>query len=173
MPDETTGRAVPPFVPHFRVPAPVIAESQAFFRDRGAHRLEGTGLWTGRPGADGWVDIARLVVPEQVAETSEFGCHVELTPHAHYTLPDLLEAGELFYARIHSHPGRAYHSATDDANEVITQQGAVSIVVPRFARAPIELTACAIYYLEHGRGWCRLAAAGVRERFIITARQGE
>lgn len=169
MADERPARRVPDFVPRLRIPRAVIDASEAFLRDRGALEHEGTALWTGRPATDGWVDIARLVIPEQVAVTTEFGCHVELTPEAHYTLPDLLEPGELYYVRIHSHPGRAYHSRTDDSNHVITQEGALSIVVPDFAKAPIDLAACAVYFLEHGRGWCRLASADILMRFLVTA----
>jgi hypothetical protein len=167
MADERMVRSAPEFVPRFLIPKTVLQASEAFLRERGEHEYEGTALWTGRPAADGWVEIARLIVPEQVAQTSEFGCHVELTAEAHYTLPDLLEPGELYYARIHSHPDRAYHSKTDDTNQVITQEGAISVVVPNFARERLELVSCAIYFLEHGRGWRRLAPTDIRDRFRI------
>jgi hypothetical protein len=158
---------LPASVPVFRVPATVLVQSQDFLRERGSKQLEGTALWAGEPEEDGGVRITRLIVPAQVAESTEFGSYVELTPRAHYTLPDLLAEGELFYARIHSHPGRAYHSSTDDANRVITQNGAISIVVPDFARATLDLARCAIYYLEHGRGWLPLTPVQVNQHFRV------
>jgi hypothetical protein len=93
---------------------------------------------------------------------------VELTERAHYTLTDNLVSGELFYARIHSHPGKAFHSETDDENGVISHQGAISIVVPYFAADPIDLRHCAIYRLEHRRGWLPISTAQVGRMFRVT-----
>ena len=113
------------------------------------------------------MQITRVLVPEQIAETTEFGSYVELTQHAHYTLPDLLEPGELIYSRIHSHPGRAFHSATDNANKVITHRGAISIVVPNFARETLTLARCAIFYLEHGTGWQPFTSEQSKKHFLV------
>lgn len=155
---------------HFKVPQCVLDESRSFLRHRGAQGFEGTALWAGYAG-DGIspVQIERLIVPEQVATTTELGAAVDLTERAHLTLPDLLHHGERFFARIHSHPGRAYHSEKDDANEVISHQGAISIVVPYFARDPIALERCAIYRLEHGRGWLPLTSDDIGVLFQVTA----
>jgi hypothetical protein len=163
---------LPSYVPIFHVAATVLQESQEFLRDRGRRRLEGTALWAGEPGDGGSVRITRLIVPEQLAESTEFGSYVELTRRAHYTLPDMLAPGELFYSRIHSHPGRAYHSSTDDANRVITHRGAISIVVPDFARAPLELSRCAIYFLEHGLGWVPFTPVQIGLHFRVEALAG-
>lgn len=151
----------------YLVPQQVLDDSRTFFRSRGADNYEGTALWAGCPADAGVVAITRLVVPEQVAETTPFGARVDLTARAHYTLTDLLHPGELFYARIHSHPGRAFHSERDDANQVLSHQGAISIVVPYFARSPIRLPDCAVYKLEHGRGWLPLDPQVVRATFTV------
>ncbi|HWZ61127.1 MAG TPA: Mov34/MPN/PAD-1 family protein [Gemmatimonadaceae bacterium] len=151
----------------YLVPQRVLDDARHFFRERGGHGFEGTGLLAGRS-VEGVVQITRLVVPEQVAFAGEYGCAVDLTPHAHYTLPDLLTDGEQFYARIHSHPARAYHSDRDNANEVLSHEGAISIVVPHFARDPISLDGCAIYELSHERGWVRLRSRIINTRFRVT-----
>lgn len=155
--------------PRFLVPSSVLVEARRFFRARGVERCEGTALLVGSPAGDGLVQITRLFIPDQVAQPEELGACVELTPEAHYTLPDNLNPGELFYARIHSHPGRAYHSATDESNAVLTHEGAISIVVPDFAAEPIDLErTAAVFRLTHGRGWGRMSPSEVRGTFTVT-----
>jgi hypothetical protein len=149
------------------IPQAVLDDCRAFFQERGREGCEGTGLLAGYNVAE-QAQISRFIIPEQRCIKTAFGVSVELTERAHYTLTDLLRSGERFYARIHSHPRRAYHSGTDDENEVLTHRGAISIVVPFFAREPILLSHCAIYRLEHGSGWLRLSAAEVDDLFEVT-----
>lgn len=152
----------------YSVPQAVLDDTRSFLRERGLERCEGTALWVGRPGpSDGEVDITRVFVPEQVCLKTPDGVAVRLTEEAHYTLTDHLEVGERFYCRVHSHPKEAYHSETDDANAVITHQGAISVVVPFFARKPLRLEGCAVYRLEHGRGWLPLAEAEIARTFEV------
>ena len=152
-------------ITHYTVPNRVLKEARVFFRARGAERHEGTALLAGHHLLPGAAVITRLVIPDQIAETTAWGARVDLTPEAHYTLTDLLLPGENYFARIHSHPGRAYHSERDDANQILTHQGAISIVVPNFARDPIVLTCCAVYRLEHGRGWLPLDGTAIEQLF--------
>lgn len=156
----------------FLLPDRLLREARHFFQDRGAEGCEGTALLVGRP-ENGDVRLTRLFIPEQrcIKERlpdGRIGLLVELTEHAHYTLTDTLASGELFYARIHSHPGEAFHSVTDDDNGVITHRGALSIVIPYFAVAPIDLQRCAIFRLEHGRGWLSLDADEIGRTFEVT-----
>lgn len=152
----------------YHVPRHVLDGSRSFLRERGLQGCEGTALWIGTPGAsENEVDISRVFVPDQVCIKTPGGVGVELTDEAHYTLTDNLGPGEQFYCRIHSHPKRAYHSRRDDANGVITHQGAISIVVPYFAREPLRLERCALYQLKHGRGWLPLSKAEIQRRFEV------
>ncbi len=153
-------------LPGFVVRRSVIDETERFLRERGERGLEAMALWAGRGGPKIPV-ISRVIVPEQVAVSDEWGCSVDLTEHAHFTLPDLLNPGELFFARVHSHPAQAYHSGRDDANEVISHQGAISIVVPDFCRDGIVLPRCAVYCLLHGVGWVEIPSYAVRRLFEV------
>ncbi|MBX9460687.1 MAG: hypothetical protein KL785_05895 [Brevundimonas sp.] len=42
--------------------------------------------------------------------------------------------------QVHTHPGAAYHSATDDAFPLIHTPGYLSLVIPRFATGPADFT---------------------------------
>lgn len=149
------------------VPQGILDESRAFFQARGVDGYEGTALWVGRP-VNSEVEILRLVVPDQVADSSEFGARVDLTPHAHYTLTDHLTPDERFYVRIHAHPREAYHSYRDDQNPILTHEGALSIVVPYFARDPIVFERCAVYRYERRIGWLRLDSRTLQDVFRVT-----
>ena len=152
----------------YRVPQRVLDTSHELLYACGLDGNEGTALWIGQPVADrNIVDITRLFIPEQIPIKTAVGVAVDLTERAHFTLTDHLAPGELFYCRIHSHPHDAYHSARDDANGVITHQGAISIVVPNFARDPLRLAHCAVYQLTHGKGWLPLSSAEVDRRFRV------
>lgn len=148
------------------VPLDILGQTRDFLYQCGLEGNEGMVLWIGRVSGDD-VKITRVFVPEQVATRSQFGVAVDLTERAHYTLPDELKSGERFFVRVHSHPRSAFHSARDDANAVITHQGALSIVVPNFAVAPMDLDQCAIYRLEHGKGWMRLSPNAVLRIFEV------
>lgn len=148
------------------VPQHLLDESRSFLYSRGLEGCEGTALWVGRP-LRSEVLLTRLFIPEQICIKTAYGIGVELTEQAHYTLTDTLGSNERFYVRIHSHPKEAFHSKRDDENEVITHQGALSIVVPNFASDPIDLKQCAIYRLEHECGWLRLSLENIVKVFKV------
>ncbi len=154
-------------IQRYVTPQMVLNDCRTFLQERGREGCEGTGLLAGYKLAT-HVRVSRFIAPEQRCIKSAFGVSVELTEQAHHTLIDLLLPDERFYARIHSHPRRAYHSEMDDGNGVLTHQGAISIVVPFFARDPILLPHCAIYRLKHGSGWLQLDVAEVTDLFEIT-----
>jgi hypothetical protein len=152
----------------FVVPQALLDESRGFFQARGAQGFEGTALWVGR--AEGpEIKVVRLFVPDQIARSDEFGACVDLTARAHYTLTDHLVGDERFVVRIHAHPREAYHSARDDENAVLTHEGALSVVVPYYARDPIQLERCAVYRYGRRRGWVQLDIQTIREVFRVVS----
>lgn len=59
-------------------------------------------------------------------------------------------------AQVHSHPNRAYHSEADDAWAIVRHAGALSLVLPQFAReATVEnfLSLAATYVLSTRNRW--------------------
>lgn len=145
---------VPQAVRH-TVPEALLRDTRDFLFERGLGGCEGMALWVGEPDGDK-VKLSRLLVPEQICTRTEFGVAVDMTERAHLTLLDHVAPHERLYVRVHSHPGRAYHSERDDENLVLTHHGALSVVVPDFARQPLNLDHCAVYRLHQGRGWLRL-----------------
>jgi hypothetical protein len=142
------------------ITASALEHAREFFEDRGSHGWEGTGMFACRLDGAGWWVTDRFVAPDQRAQSVDKGCWVEVTATGKRQLATELRLGELFVARIHSHPGVAFHSDTDDRNPALTFDGAFSIVAPYFGLGLRHgLSSCAIYRLEAGR-WNRLQEGG-------------
>lgn len=66
-------------------------------------------------------------------------------------------------AQLHTHPGGAFHSGTDDHWPVVSQPGFLSIVIPDFATGPVSLERAWVGLLDEGGRWCRVGAEAVIE----------
>jgi hypothetical protein len=158
---------VPPTLRRFTVPRQVLADTRTMLAESGDHGLEAIVVWIGRPADDEHAEVLWAVRPRQFAYRSEDGLAVEVRPDDLLELIRSLPEGTAILARVHTHPSEAYHSALDDTNMLISHQGAVSVVVPAFARDPIELERCSVNVLDHDRGWLELTSSEIRERFEI------
>ena len=64
-------------------------------------------------------------------------------------------------AQVHTHPGAAFHSDTDDHWPLISQPGFISIVIPDFARGPVSLEGAWIGVLGGDGRWHHVAIEDV------------
>jgi proteasome lid subunit RPN8/RPN11 len=75
--------------------------------------------------------------------------------------------------QVHSHPGEAFHSETDDKCSLIGKVGAISVVVPNFAKG-ITLrnfvSKAAFFYLVPSGDWALATPAQVKQHVRIQAR---
>lgn len=143
------------------VPQRVLDDARLFFEDRGTFGLEGTAMI--KSGAS-----LELVVPRQNARRDAYGhVNVEVPREGQLDLAAALGPDDLYVARIHSHPGDAFHSTADDANPVICFEGGLSIVVPYFGLGLRRgLDACAVYVFGNG-SWCEVEPGPARARWIV------
>jgi len=143
------------------IAAGVLDAARYFFERRGTEGCEGTALIAGVPGQA----ASRLIIPDQKAVPAPYAS-VTITAAGELQLAMALPDSELYVARIHSHPGRAFHSQADHDNPVLTHEGALSIVVPWFGLGlRLGLGACAVY--EHSRGiWTALPAGPERDDLV-------
>lgn len=139
----------------------VLGDARTFFEDRGTFGLEGTAMIKSGASLD-------LVVPRQNARRNAYGhVNVEVPREGQLDLAAALGPDDLYVARIHSHPGDAFHSAADDANPVISFDGGLSIVVPYLGLGLRRgLDACAIYLFGNGN-WSELEPGPIRDRWIV------
>lgn len=144
------------------VDARLLDEARTFFEDRGALGCEGTAMIAARG-----LTANRLVIPDQRATPAPH-CSVEVTLAGKLELASALDPDERYVSRIHSHPGLAFHSPTDDANPALTHEGALSIVVPFFGLGLRHgLAACAILVVRNGR-WVDVGAGPARDALVTT-----
>ncbi len=141
------------------IPEGILTRAREFFEGAGSEGLEGTALIAGIS-VNGDQRGTHLVVPHQVAQRRA-GCSVEVTKQGKLQLASSLAGGEVYIARIHSHPGEAFHSGTDNSNLVVTAEGSWSIVVPFYGLGLRRgLEACAIFRFVAGR-WRQLSSTEV------------
>lgn len=146
-------------VQEINVPRSIAKDIHEFLRERGTLGIEAVGFWAGVREGNGF-DVRAPIIPNQDAESSEHGLAVMIGSQALFDMNVLLHKnGWLLIAQIHSHPGRAYHSSTDDAYSVVTRVGGLSIVVPEFAAGSLDPRSWAVHRLDERARWQRVPAA--------------
>ena len=141
------------------VPRRLIDHGNELLRRSGARGFEALVLWAGRrrAGDPDVIDVELVLMPEQRGVRGGDGVAVIVDGDALFEMNVMLnERGLRLFAQVHSHPGEAYHSETDDRYSVVTARGGISIVVPDFARDPFSVEACAVYRLEDGGVWAEV-----------------
>ena len=143
------------------MPAFVLDEVREHLEEAGAAGAEATGYLVAGPDR-----VARhAIFPDQVAGRAP-DCWVAVTDRGRTELALALGDDETYAARVHSHPGPAFHSATDDRNPGLRHEGALSIVVPYFGLGlRAGLRRCAVF-VRRARRWVELAPGPDRDEVI-------
>ena len=144
-----------------RIPRDVLVVAEATFLANGAGGLETTAMLR----ANNAGMVTGIVVPDQVANPAPC-CWVEVTRKGKLELAAALEPDEIYVARIHSHPGAAFHSATDDRNPSLTYEGALSIVVPNFGAGLASGLEDSAVYRRSDRRWVELPPGAERDAYV-------
>ncbi|MCU0421654.1 MAG: Mov34/MPN/PAD-1 family protein [Bacteroidia bacterium] len=153
-----------------RINLPVSCVSFLYqhFRNSGAKGLECVGLLAGRYTSDTEFEICEAIIPTHKAYNLEGGLLYSVGEEELHRINVLLYEKQLsLVSQIHTHPGRAYHSETDDAYPILATVGGLSIVVPDFAYGKFELSAWAVYRLKKDTGWTRLSTKEVSKLITI------
>lgn len=144
----------------YRLNRRLLAETYAYFRGCGRGRRECQVLWVspwGNPGT-----ITKAVHPEHEAHVGGFVLDDRWLNDFWLTL-----ARESLGIRIqvHTHPGDAFHSPTDDAFPIIHTTGFLSLVIPNFALGPIDFEDAYLAEIQADGRWREVPIA---ERIILT-----
>lgn len=109
----------------------VISDTLDILRTGGRRGEERVALWLAKAGARTPTEVVEVYEPDQIAEIDFF----KLPPESMRALMSHLSSPRRrIAAQIHTHPGRAYHSDADAAWAVVRHVGALSLVLPAFAR---------------------------------------
>lgn len=139
----------------FVIPLGIIHDTIAFLRRVGSEGCEGFVLWSGNTVGRDRFEFRSAIIPEQRAMVTEHGLLVTVEGKALFEVNKAVhERGEILAAQVHSHPTTAYHSPTDDTFPLVTLVGALSVVIPDFARhAPADVEQWAWYRLSKRAEW--------------------
>jgi hypothetical protein len=135
-------------VARYTLPAQMLEDTFAHLRLCGSGRRECQALWVSP-----WADPERLsgvVHPRHAA--SAVGFQVEEVWLNHFWT-QLADDGLGVRVQVHTHPGPAYHSATDDAFPLIHTPGFLSLVIPRFAQGPVGFADAFLAEIQPDGGW--------------------
>ena len=150
-----------------RVPRRCADIVHAHMRKVGRDGFEGLGLWAGRQSGDTFT-VEEAIIPEQKHIRTEDGvCVITGAEELHRLNVWLYRKGLSLIAQIHSHPGRAYHSDTDDRYAVAATVGCFSLVIPDFARGPFQIERLASYRLDVSGAWRGIGASQAARMIAI------
>lgn len=142
----------------YQLPRLLLEQTFGHFRSCGMGRRECQALWVG-PWAHPQV-ITEVVHPRHSASPVGFQLDSEW-------LSDFwmrLSAEELgIRVQCHTHPGAAYHSATDDAFPILHTPGFLSLVIPRFATGPVGFDAAFLARIDEQGRWHEVGIADLLE----------
>jgi hypothetical protein len=150
-----------------RVPRNCAEAVHAHLRKVGHQGFEGLGLWAGTQTGDLFT-VQEAVIPAQKHIRTEDGvCVITEAQELHRLNVWLYRSKLSLIAQIHSHPGRAYHSSTDDQYAVATTVGCFSLVMPDFATGPFAIERLASYRLDAAGTWRGIVASRAARMITI------
>jgi hypothetical protein len=138
-----------------RVDEELLVYTHATLREYSGADVEAMVLWAGRMSGPAAFEVSAVKVPAQRALRTDSGLAVIIDSDELHRLNVWLYQHNLrLIAQLHTHPAAAFHSETDDAIPVVATRGALSLVVPDFARGPADIETYAVYRLAEDDTWC-------------------
>jgi hypothetical protein len=141
-------------VREFEIPGQLIDETLNRLSEAGRHGHEAFVVWGGRLEQGGnRLRFTIAVSPPQTPISTDEGLLVVVDGSALFEVNrTMYKNGAILAGQVHSHPTEAYHSDTDDHFPLVTLVGALSLVIPDFARGGLA---------SYERwAWYRLASYG-------------
>lgn len=151
-------------VHELQIPDLVLAPTLEFLAEKGQHGQEGFVVWGGCHIDDHTLRFTSCYVPEQTAHDTPEGLLVVVKGEALFRMNQAFyERGEIAAGQVHTHPTDAYHSSTDDHFPLVTLRGALSLVIPDFAKDGLDgMDRWAWYRLRELGQWHPAADSGTR-----------
>jgi len=148
------------------IPRVVLDRTACFLRQMGEEGKEGMVFWGGVEVPQGPIFVTTCFVP-QISRASPGSVTIN-TPEGAKVISEARRRGLEIVAQVHSHPGSAFHSSTDDECAFSYSKRFLSIVVPNFGRDGMEpLTICCIMSYEGHKKWYKHSFEEIQRNFVI------
>ena len=143
-----TAASVPVAGPAYRVPLAVLRETFAELRRCGAGRRECQVLWT-----SGWANVGAIdTMVHPVHRARGDGFELDGAWLTEFWL-QLARENAGVRVQVHTHPGEAFHSPTDDAWPIVHSPGFLSLVIPDFAQGAVGFDGAYLTELQLDGSW--------------------
>ena len=144
----------------YSLPRTMLDETFAHFRACGRGERECQSLWLSSwvtPGA-----LARVVHSKHVAHEGGYVVDDAWLNEFWLMLADLNMGVRV---QVHTHPGAAFHSPSDDAHPIIHRTGFLSLVIPNFAMGPVGFDDAYLTEIQADGRWKEVPIAA---RLVVT-----
>lgn len=145
-----------------RCPQSCLEETLRHLRVGGLENCETMVLWLGTI-RDGCAEVHEVYRPEQKVDFDYF----HIPPESmRAVMKRIRQTRFQILAQVHSHPEEAFHSRADDTWAIVRHVGAVSLVIPYFARDTVAETfgvQAASYRLDASDSWQKVRFSDVVE----------
>jgi hypothetical protein len=132
----------------YRLPRRMLDETFATLRCCGAGERECKLYWL-----SSWRDLDQLV---EVAHPEHDSSRYGLTIHDKWITKfwnELVDREMGVRVQVHTHPGAAFHSPTDDAFPLIHDAGFLSLVIPDFAQGEVSFGGAYLTEIQRDGRW--------------------
>lgn len=133
---------------HYRLPLMLLARTFAYFRECGAGRRECQVLWVSPWSAP--ETITQVVHGQHRAHVGGFELN---DTWLHQFWMKLAHTDSGIRVQVHTHPGEAFHSATDDAYPIVHSAGFLSLVIPNFAQGRVGFDDAHLTEIQRDGRW--------------------
>lgn len=116
------------------VPAQLVADTFAIFRDCGGGRRECVTYWLGPADTSDTVD--EVIHPKHTSMDGGYQIDDQWLTTFWFALARRRRSVRV---QVHTHPREAFHSLTDDAWALIDTPGFLSLVIPQYGLGPVGL----------------------------------
>lgn len=140
-----------------QVKVAALADTLRFLHQSGQRRSEGVVLWLGKRNAQ-YSTVTHVYQPIHRAAADFF----RIPKEGMANLMQYMDTHEVsVIAQVHSHPQEAFHSRADDEWAIVRHLGALSIVLPDFARDTNTanfMDLAATFRLDARNKWVRIGS---------------
>ena len=119
----------------FSIPKAVLVETFSIFRSCGNGLRECQVLWT-----SSWEDPQKITNVVHPAHRAHAGGFVLESAWLNRFWFELAKRNQGIRVQVHTHPGEAFHSETDDLYPIVHTPGFLSLVIPDFATGRVGLS---------------------------------